>query len=200
VAAPLTRDDFERLARLHREALPDSPLGRLGQTMVERYYRWAASSAAEHIVVWRDGPEVRAAAVVSVDPGAVMRRFVRHAPVAFARAMLVQVAVDRQLRREALAYTREAIQLHDTMDPSPELLQIFVSRECRRRSIGLSLLRDIEAWLRARAIDAYYARTLLDDNEHALGFYRRAGFERVRNVTYCGRAYVLLRRVLPAFP
>jgi len=196
--AALRLADFGRLARLHRESLPDSPLGRLGLPTLERYYRWAAASPDERLFVMRDAGEIQAAAVVSLAPQTVLRRFVRYAPGTFFAASFGRFVGDGTFRREAVAYARETAGVNEAAELAPELMQIFVSGDRRGRSLGRALLRDVEASLRDRGISAYYTRTLLDDNEPTRRFYQQAGFEHVRRITFFGRPYVLLRRAVPA--
>jgi ribosomal protein S18 acetylase RimI-like enzyme len=107
---------------------------------------------------------------------------------------------DRAFRAEAMAYLREQLDPRHEPPAAPELLQIFVDAAQQNRLIGSALLDRVQAFLRQRGVDSYYARTIAKDNAKTLGFYQRRGFTPVRQLQFCGAAYVLLRKPVPGEP
>lgn len=191
-----TDRDYLDLAALHRTTLPTSVLGRLGHALVARYYRWVAASDAEQLFVIREGGAIAAAAVVSDSPETVLRRFRSSAAAAFAVALVRAAIGDGAFRRELRAYLRETIGAPPAAPRAPELTQIFVTPDRQSRSLGSQLLERVETHLRRRGVAAYYARTVVRENEPTLAFYRRRAFVPVDEVRFCGERYVLLKKSL----
>jgi GNAT superfamily N-acetyltransferase len=193
----LDRSDAERLAAFHRAALRGSILGRMGADMLPRYYRWAAGSPREHVFVERAGARPVGAAVLSFEPGTVLRRFAGRAPFAFGGALAASFLRDSGFRADLMAYAGERLRADREPTPAPELLQIFVDASERNRSVGSRLLARVEAVLEARDADRYYVRTLVEDNTATRAFYARRGFSTVRQLDVCGAQYVLLSKPAP---
>jgi GNAT superfamily N-acetyltransferase len=197
--APPGPSDLIRLAELHSVSLTHSPLARLGRPMVGQYYRWAAGSPEEQLLLARDARGVvQGAAVVSRSPDTVLRRFAKTRLARFGAAVLERFAIDHEFRRDALAFAAEALRSQPPLDTAPELLQIFVDAGRRHQSLGRDLVEAIEQQLRRGGATVLWTRTLLEDNDMALAFYRRLGFEAAGETVFCGRTYRLLRRTLLA--
>jgi len=192
--------DIARLAALHSTTLPLSVLGRMGDDILVRYYRWVIGSSVEHLMVARGASGVSGAAVLSFSPGSVLRRFASHTPLAFAMALARCLIRDRAFRIEAMAYLRERLAGREEVPEAPELLQIFVDGAEQNRSVGSALLDRVQALLRQRGVESYYVRTLVNDNARTINFYQRRGFTPVRQLQFCGAAYVLLKKPVPADP
>jgi GNAT superfamily N-acetyltransferase len=192
----LRPDATRQLARLHREALPTSVLGRLGEATLRRYYQWVARSPEEWLFVRAAGSEVDAAAVVSFGPASVIRRFVRQHLVSFGAAAAAAAIGNSAFRHEAIAYLSERTAEADG-NRAPELLQIFVALDRRRQSHGTAIVNDVEASLAARGVGAYWVRTLRDGNPTTLAFYEGRGFEADGEVRFCGQTYVQLKKLIP---
>ena len=192
--------DIDRLAALHSTTMTSSVLGRMGVGLLARYYRWLVASPHEWLAVARGDAGLVGAAVLSFDPARVLQRFASHAPLAFAAAVGASLLRDRTLRQETCAYLRERMAGDRETPAAPELLQIFVDAAQQDRSVGSGLLQHVEAYLRTRNVDCYYARTLAADNARALGFYERRGFRRVRELHFCGSRYVLMNRTVRGEP
>ncbi len=192
--------DIARLAALHSTTLPLSVLGRMGDDILVRYYRWVVGSSVEQLIVSRGASAISGAAVLSFAPASVLRRFASHTPLAFAAALARCLIRDRAFRAEAMAYLRERLGGGEETPETPELLQIFVEAAEQNRSVGSALVDRVQALLRQRGVESYYVRTLVNDNARTLNFYRRRGFTPVRELQFCGAAYVLLKKPVPADP
>ena len=190
-----TTKDFDALAALHGATLPTSTLGRLGTGTLVRYYRWVAASADECLFVSRVDAEVVAAAVVSVSPATILRRFIAHAPLAFGIAVAAAFLRSAPFRREAAAYARE--RLRSAEADGPELVQIFVNDRHQHRSLGSQLLARVERHLAQSGASGYHTRTVMADNERTLAFYRTRGFVLDRELMFCGERYALFTRTIP---
>jgi GNAT superfamily N-acetyltransferase len=191
--AAIGADIAAALADMHRQSLAFSTLGRMGRTTLERYYRWVGRSATEHLFVERDANTVVAAAVLSLHPFTLVRRFVRAAPLAFALEAARAFARDAAFRREALGFFSDR---SDSTSTLPEIVQIFVSPDQRGRKTGTRLLGRVEEWLKAHQQSRYYVRTLAENNAATLGFYRGRGFVPTGETIFCGTRYIVLERAV----
>jgi GNAT superfamily N-acetyltransferase len=192
-AATLDTADFRRLARLHESTMPTSVFARTGADLLARYYQWIVTSPLEHLFVVKHDGRVAGAAVLSLAPSSLLRRFAMQTPAAFSIAVLKRFLRDAVFRGELAAFVRERIGGNQTDEAVPELVQIFVDPAERRRSIGSDLLAQVTEAVKGRGIPSYRARTLLNDTGGVVEFYTRRGFRPEREVRFCGVPYILLK-------
>jgi glycosyltransferase involved in cell wall biosynthesis/ribosomal protein S18 acetylase RimI-like enzyme len=165
--------DAPHLARLHREALPDSFLPLLGDGFLRRLYLALATDQEAIAVVAEDAHGVVGFAAGALSVRAFYRRFYRRhgipaALVAFPR--LVRPGILRRVR-ESSAYGRA-----ERPYPDAELLSIALAPGWRGRGLGRALADQVVASLaalQAREIDVVVSA----DNLTANAFYRSLGFE-----------------------
>ena len=184
-----TPADAPALAALHAEALPSSLLSALGRDVLDRYYRFAIE--AETVLVAEDAGVI-GGCVLCERPGEVLGRFVRAAPVAFARATAAALVRDRGLRARLVQRLRE----RGDEPHAPEVTQIFTDSRRRGQGIGASLLRTCEEILRDRGVRNYFVHTERDDNEAGIRFYRREGFVPVAESRSFGQAFLVMQKDL----
>lgn len=174
--------------------MPLSVLGRLGSPTLERYYRWVAQSMSEHLFVSREGSHVIGAAVVSLQPGSVMRRFIASAPIAFVRGAVSAFLRDHLFRAQTAAYFFERA---SARPPGvAEVLQIFVAADRQSRHAGTALLDHVETWLKLHGVARYVVRTLAERNDATLAFYMRRGFQPAGESIFCGARYHVLEKAV----
>jgi ribosomal protein S18 acetylase RimI-like enzyme len=192
-AAPST-EDIRQLARLHRVTMPHSVLGHMGAATLERYYRWVVQSTSEQLFVTRENAEIVGAAVLSLSPDSVMRRFITTSPLSFVMRAAAAFLRDSRFRRDVRGFflsrdSGNALQM-------PEVLQIFVAPEQQSRHTGSELLDRVEAWLKANRVSRYCVRTLAERNDATLAFYERRGFQAAGESTFCGESYRVLEKAV----
>lgn len=187
------RADLEDLAALHAEALPTSLFTALGHDALVRFYAYVEASPHETAWTAAEGGRVVGACVVSREPGTILRRFVSHAPVAFAKELGRLVVHDAALRASLLAELRER-----SKEPpqAPEVTQILVDRSVRGQGIGAALLRACEANLRTAGLTRYFVHTERDANTAGIRFYRREGFTPIGESRSFGRAFLVMQKDL----
>lgn len=187
------RADLEELAAIHARALPTSLFTALGHDALVRFYAYVEASPYETAWTAADGGRVVGACVVSREPGSVLRRFVSHAPIAFAKELGRLVVRDPDLRRALLAELRE--RSHDAPH-APEVTQILVDEGARGQGIGAALLRACEATLRTAGVPRYFVHTERDANTAGIRFYRREGFTQIGESRSFGRAFLVMQKDL----
>jgi GNAT superfamily N-acetyltransferase len=193
-STPVQTEDITQLARLHRMTMPLSVLGRLGEGALERYYRWVAVSESEQLFISREDRLVVGAAVLSVRPATLIRRFVAADPLAFARDAAKAFAVDREFRADVRAFLSGS----GAKSPleMPEVLQIFVAPQHQGQHAGSRLLDRVEIWLKHHGVSRYCVRTLVEDNQPTLAFYNRRGFQTAGESIFCGLRYHVLEKAV----
>jgi ribosomal protein S18 acetylase RimI-like enzyme len=187
------RADLEDLATLHAAALPRSLFTALGHTALVRYYAYCEASRWETAWTATEAGRVVGACVVSREPDSVLARFVRHAPIAFARELGGLVVRDRTVRGHLVAQLRDR---SATEPHRPEITQIFTDDRQRGRGIGAALLRTCETDLRTRGVQCYFVHTERDDNTAGIRFYRREGFTPIGESRSFGRAFLVMQKDL----
>lgn len=192
IVRPTIRADVEKLAALHADSLPTSLFTALGPAALNRYYSFVEASPNEIAWTAADAGEVVGACVVSSDPAGITSRFVRHAPLVFARELASLVVRDRALRRHLVQRLTEAAGEAHT----PEVTQIFAHPAFRGRGIGAALLAACERTLRAQRVTSYFVHTERDDNNAGIRFYRREGFVPIGESQSFGRAFLVMRKDL----
>jgi ribosomal protein S18 acetylase RimI-like enzyme len=203
------RADLGDLAELHAQSLPSSLFTALGRDALIRYYAYVESSPYETAWTAAVNGLVAGACVVSYQPQSVLSRFVRHAPIVFARELGALVVRDSVLRtfarelgalvvRDSVLRTALAQRLREPAGEShaPEVTQIFTDARHRGHGIGAALLRSCEANLRTRGVARYFVHTERDDNDAGIRFYRREGFEPIGESRSFGRAFLVMKKDL----
>jgi GNAT superfamily N-acetyltransferase len=188
MAANLTDADFARLAALHAALLPDSLVARLGEAYAARFWRYAAGSASESILLERESGRIAAAGLLSFQPGTLSRRlllatplvlhFARHLPRVF-RAALGAGGPDSDL---------------------PELLILLTDPALQGRGLGRAVLARAEDELRRKGLDAYTVRSFADESHPAVRFYKAGGFVPLRSFRAHGTDFLLLRKSVGPAP
>jgi len=84
----------------------------------------------------------------------------------------------------------------DPLADLPEVIQLFAAPAQRGRGVGTRLLARVEDDLRREGVASYTVKTLRDDNEATLGFYRQRGFLPRGELVQGGVTYVRLERPL----
>ena len=187
------RADLGDLAALHAAALPASLFTSLGHAALVRYYAYVEASPWETAWTASEAGDVVGACVVSRDPGSVLSRFVRHAPIAFTRELASVVIENHSVRQALLQRLREP---SGGESHAPEVTQIFTDQARRGHGIGAALLRSCEANLRKSGFVSYFVHTERDDNMSGIRFYRREGFHPIGESRSFGRAFLVMQKDL----
>jgi GNAT superfamily N-acetyltransferase len=195
VIGDVLRDgDLDVLARLHVETLPESLVSTLGPRYARAFYRYISSSSDEVVFMERcgsDGVDVAGACIVSLHPETLNRRLLRATPL-IAMALL---AMPRLLPR--LLPKASGAQMPGTTQPAgPEIILIFTMPTLRSRGCGARLLMKAESWLAARGVVRLYVKTRDAEDNRAIGFYRRAGFQPLGSIVNRGKKLLLLDKSL----
>lgn len=173
----MNEPDIRELAQLHVTCLTDSLVGELGESYVRAFYRVVTRSADEVVALVRgEDARIVAAAVVTLQPSTLTARLARQTPLvwhALTHARRLTVLAWQAVRRP-----RHAPPSDPPCDlPLPEMILTFTAESERGRGHGTALLTLVEDALRARQVETYQVRTVLEAGNRALDFYRRRGFE-----------------------
>ena len=175
-AQNLSLDDARHCARLHAIQLPSSLIAAFGRAGLIRYYKWAARSPLEHVLVACRGGAVAGCALVSYAPHSIAERAVKGGLWRHAMHLPFSAAFWRKL---AMSSTGEDDpRLAPLFDPDmPELLQIFVSPDVTGGGIGSRMVEELKSHARERGHGRLLVRTEDVEGNRALRFYPRQGFE-----------------------
>ena len=193
IAETLSASDCVRLATLHVAALPDSIVSELGAGYAARFYRYLERSEHEQVFILRNEQgQIRSGCVLSLRPNTLRRRLLWHTLLLlYAGPWLLR----RRRRRTAAPGAPPANALPAGL---PELILIFTAPEARSRGSGTVLLAECEAFLAARHIPEYVARTVDEPGNRALEFYARNGFVAWGHSAGHGRVFRVFRKPVPA--
>ena len=164
------------------------PASLLGPRELTRYYEFAAEQ--EHVWVAEHDGTIVGGCVLTDDPAGQLKRFVRAAPVKFAKAMGGSLLSSRALRRRLVSRSSPG-EAH-----APEVTQIFTDGKVRGKGLGAQLLRTCEATLRTRGVRKYFVHTQRDDNAAGIRFYRREGFVQIGESRSFGEAFLVMQKDL----
>jgi GNAT superfamily N-acetyltransferase len=176
--------DIDLLARMHLESLPGSLVTRIGPRYARAFYRYIARSEYEEVILHREGGEIVAACIVSLEPETMSRRLVLHTPLAFhAPFALLRLPVGAIVARTRGDQPRGA-----------EILLIFTIASARSRGLGAQLIERCQKVVRRHGIARVLVKTRDDPGNRAIAFYERAGFKPLGKVEKFGKALLLLTR------
>jgi GNAT superfamily N-acetyltransferase len=141
----------------------------MGIAFVREFYRFAARSS-EEIVLWKDRDgEVIGGCVASLSPGTLSRRLL------FRTTLIIRLA--RAPLRLLLALATPSTTPLRAVVGMPELILLFTHAGKRSLGVGAQLVRECEDVLSRLGVQEYYVKTLDAQDNRAIGFYLREGFE-----------------------
>ncbi len=182
----LDRSDYNRLGDLLVSVLPSSTVSLFGAGFAASVFNYLSRSSSEFIVVERINGTIEGAAVVTTDRQSLARRLLLQTNLMLKLPFhLCNRGVWRMLFGKS-----DNVYISD-----PELVFIFLSPEHRSKGLGSIMLRRIEARLNEMAFPAYCVRTE-EDNDKAINFYNREGFEYNFKFNYAGQTFCLMTKQL----
>ncbi len=188
--ADLSAEDVTTLAEMHRSCLPNSLISKMGVEYAKAFYRFLRTSPLERVFVEKDGDQVLAACVLSLEPETLNRRLVSGTPVI--RTALLSPPRLIQLVRSVISSDRSG----ERQPPGPELLMIFTSEHARGRGLGTRMLKTAESYLREHGFTWWCVKTLDDPANRAVDFYLGHRFALQNSMTRNGKRLCLLRKEL----
>ena len=192
----LRESDIEVLGRLHFDTLPDSLVSVVGERYARAFYRYVASSPDEVVFLERGGPDggpVVGACIVSMHPERLNYHLVRSTPLLPMALMAVARLMPRLWRRARLAGSDYSAVKQPV---GPEIILIFTLPTLRSRGCGAQLLSRAETWLGNRGVTRLYVKTRDSDDNRAIGFYLRSGFQKLGFTINRGKRLVLFGKTL----
>ena len=183
--------DIEKLGRMHIEALPESLVSRVGLRFAKSFYRYIVRSTNEVLFVERDRTDTNillGACIVSLRPKELNRRLLWNTP-------LLPLSLPRLPR--LLRNVRSSAKSKDTgikQSEGPEIILIFVQSNIRSHGCGSRLLIDAEEWLTKNGYKSVFVKTSNDEDNHAIRFYLRFGFNSLGTVISKGKKLILFQK------
>lgn len=108
------------------------------------------------------------------------------------RALIVRPEMAARLAWREIQSSGRSLDTNPQNDP--ELIALFVRRDCRSRGIGALLLRNIEQVLRNQNRTRYLIRTLDRTDNRAVKFYESAGFVTIDSVLLHGERFRMMAK------
>ena len=187
----LNEADFERLGSSLISYLPTSALSLFGVPYATSAFRYFGSSKSEAVFVERVGGLLESAGVVSMARNTLARRLMLHTGLVFHLAL----GFWRAGVRRALLGRSDGFQVDH-----PEVFILFTSPHHRSRGFGTALLRRCETFLGDQGYAAYCVRTEDAEDNPAIRFYHRNGFQDGPRFHVSGMRYRLLTKSLCGAP
>ena len=202
---PLSKDDAQAVARLHRENITTGFLSRLGPGFLAALYRSIGRSPYSRIFVAvdQDLQKVAGFAACSLNTAAMYRHILLRRSVLFFFLLLPRAFSPENLKfiRETLFYPqkekKKARARNGNAGPQAELLSIAVSDDSRKQGVGRDLLNALESYLRENRVTSYKTVTLSTDPD-ANAFYKKCGFVFNREIAHHGNIlYEYVNKICP---
>lgn len=189
--------DFKALAALHIDSIPRTSFSLIGPDAAALAYRCMAASSRETVAAAMKNNVVCGGLVISHDPATLIRRILVQYPLQFcARAAFPLLRRITRLPEVCSLLAGSAAPYAFT----PELMFLYADPAMRGQGIGTMLLESVLPLLAAN-VPTLYVRTLDEEGNRALGFYRKNGFREVEVVEYLGKRQAVMARALhPLFP
>lgn len=169
---------LKQLVELHLQSLPELFLSRLGDYFVTRFYEELRTDGEALLGLWLDNERVVGVAAGGHRLGHVFDRIPRRR-FQFVTQMINRLATEPSLLPQLLR-SRTGVRKEDA--GVVELTYFAVSPALRGRGIGTKLMAEFSDWWSARG----YHKLCLNvesENDTALRFYLKEGFETMEEVT-----------------
>lgn len=192
--------DGRKVARLHREALPDGFLTRLGDPFLARLYRGIDRAPRAAVWVAEDDSGVLGFLAGTANTRGLYRGVLRRDTLPLALHLLPSMRHPATLRRIAetalypfgrLGPTSELVGL-----PDAELLALGVDARARGAGVGRALVGELEHAFGSWKVRAYRVVTEAAD-ARSNAFYRAMGFEPVGEFAHHGRTMAAHQKTCP---
>lgn len=189
----MDRDQLQQVADLHTKCLPDSMVSLLGRSYTVFAYRYFIRSIAELLFVQTAENRVLGVCLCSVKPASVARRLIFNTPlIVFALAAIFRVS----WRRLILAFIESIFdkEVPANLTGAAEVVYIFTCATARNDGLGRKLLQEVERHFAKIRIDSYYIRTADHEDNLAIGFFEKSGFEKKSLGKIGGDSYLLMAK------
>lgn len=181
--------DGREVARLHREALPQGFLSRLGDPFLARLYHGIDRDPRAAVWVAEDDEGVLGFLAGAADVQGLYRGVLARDALALGLRLLPSLLRPAMLRRigETALYPFRRLGPDDGLAglPHAELLAVGVDARARGKGVGRALVGELEEALRGWGVRAYRVVTDAED-PRSNAFYRRVGFDHAGNFTHHG--------------
>jgi ribosomal protein S18 acetylase RimI-like enzyme len=174
---------------LHQSCLPELFLSRLGGYFVRRFYHELCSDSLSLTGVWLDAGQVVGVAAGGHDLRTVFNRISFHR-AEFAVELLKRVLGEPRLIAQLVSSLKA---VESPKQSGVELTYFAVSPEKRGQGVAQSLLNHYSRWWSTRGYSQLHLQ-VESDNERALQFYLKNGFEVVEKVRHGAYERLHLRR------
>ncbi len=187
-------EQIEDIAELHRNSLPDDIPTILGKKFLKGMYAVFAGSDSEIIFVdENDVGKISCVAVFTHSPEDMSSRILKGIALNVLAEVAFKVLTTKSLREYLANLFREIFKKSSPL-LVPEIVYIFVSKESRGSGIGNAMLRHIESHSNKSGIHKIYVKTLYSEDNAAIGFYRKCGYDTECIKLNGGREFIYFSR------
>ncbi|MGE0492930.1 MAG: GNAT family N-acetyltransferase [Vulcanimicrobiota bacterium] len=182
---------LEQVVQLHLATLGDLFLSQLGSYFVDRYYDELRHDGGSLLGLWMDGPQVVGLAAGGLAPGQVFSRL-GWRRLEFSLQMLRALARRPRLLGQLLASLGG---VEDLPSSQVELTYFAVAPARQGQGLGKQLLEAYAQWWTARGMTGL-SLSVEEENQGALRFYSRQGFQKLGAQKHGAYQRYLLRKPL----
>lgn len=180
-----TIEDVDQIVRIHQLAFPGFFLTSLGTDFLSFYYSSFIRHPETVCLVATDEEKIVGFSAATIKSKGFNSRLIKSNLISFlCWSFKMLITNHKALVRLGKNLTKKSEAIPDDGDYA-ELFSIGVSPECQGKGAGSLLLSDTETLIRDRGVSKLSLTTDLKDNESAIAFYKRNGY----NVLYEFTAY-----------
>lgn len=170
-------EDVDSLVRIHKDSFSGFFLTTLGDSFLRTYYRSVIqSSDAVALGYFDDSNQLKGFAVGSLVSKAFHKNLLRDNLFRFGLEA-VKIILTKPLAIVRLSKNLDKNNSPEDDGKYAELLSIGVSSECKGEGIGKKLIEAFETEVYKRNAEVISLTTDFEDNDYALSFYQKRGYE-----------------------
>ncbi len=189
----LNKDEISYCAYLHMRVMQGDFLPMFGKFILRIFYSYISSSPKEKMFVKRIDGTITSICIISFDPNSLMNRIIRQYYFSLTLAIIIHLII-----KPSLLLLIISIVFHKKKFSSdfPEISYIFTDPKYSNNGFGSSLIKSISDDLKESKYNELYVKTINNDKNKAISFYKKNGFEICRYFCEYNRNYIYMKKIL----
>lgn len=186
----LTKKEILEIVDMHLQIFPSDLLPQLGKTFLINFYTYINNSKYEDIFIIKE-KKILAICIISFEIETLIQRVIKSYLLCFCFSFFLSTLKNKLFRE----YIFNIISHKSNFkSKNPEIVYLFTNPLFINNGLGTKLIKKIENKLIQYNISKYYSKTLSQNNNKTIEFYKKNNFKIENQFKYAGKSYLYLSK------